>query len=213
MGIHIQMLPARAQRTAGHVRTANIVSTAPKRAALAAFAVNSLLLLSSCGFAYKPVVAHTNKNKMIYTIPLESHTLDISVGVDKRNKDDAEFSVRLMIAGSRAGHGIKFNSLKLRLTGDRPNDRPFDFKQAVVGKEGNWGVVWGTVYNDPVITALDLADGTYYLHYRYIHLTRKDIRHRMHLQIEADITEDGKTTTVQRSLDFKRYFWVDIAGN
>jgi hypothetical protein len=213
MGILIRRLHARARRIAGLVRTANIVSIVPKKAVLVVFAANSLLLLSSCGFAYKPVIAHTNKNEMVYTIPLESHSLDISMGVDKKNKDDAEFGVRLKIAGSRAGHNITIDTLRLYLTGARSNNQPYDFKQAVIGKEGNWGVVWGTVYTEPVITALDLADGTWYLNYRFIHLTKKDIHHRMHLHIDADITEDGRSTTIKQSLDFKRYFWLDIAGN
>lgn len=109
MGIHIRRLHAPAQRTAGLVRTASIVNIVPKKAALVVFAANSLLLLSSCGFAYKPVVAHTNKNKMVYTIPLKSHTLNISMGVDKRTRDSVEFGVLLEIAATRPGHNISVN--------------------------------------------------------------------------------------------------------
>jgi hypothetical protein len=35
----------------------------------------------------------------------------------------------------------------------------------------------------------------------------------MLVHMEADITEDGRSTTIKQSLEFKRYFWVDIAGN
>jgi hypothetical protein len=145
-----------------------------------------VLLLSSCGFAYKPVIAHTNKNKMVYTIPLENHTLDISMGVDKRTRDSVEFGVLLEIAATRPGHNISLDTLRLYLPGDHPDARLNYYKQ---------------------------VSGTYYYGYRFIHLAKKDIHRRMLVHMEADITEDGRSTTIKRSLEFKRFFWVDIAGN
>jgi hypothetical protein len=145
-----------------------------------------VLLLSSCGFAYKPMIAQTNKNTIVYTIPLESHTLDISMGVDKRTRDSVEFGVLLKIAATHPGHNISLDTLRLYLTGDRPDARLNYYKQ---------------------------VNGTYYYGYRFIHLTKKDIHRRMLVHMEADITEDGRSTTIKQSLNFKRFFWFDIAGN
>jgi hypothetical protein len=170
-----------------------------------------LFFASSCGFAYRPTVGGTPGNKMIYSIPLEGHALDITAGVDNK-KDTGAFDVIVRIHGVGSKDSLRINSMKLRLIGRKRDVQPYALKEVLLFKVDNWGKPV-RLFSDTTITGLDLDAGTYLLNYHFAGVKKRRVGHALQIGIIGSFTQAGKTREVEEAIGFKRFFWFDIAGN
>ena len=170
-----------------------------------------LFFLSSCGFAYRPAAGGMPGNKMLYSIPLEGHALDITAGVANK-KDTGAFDVMVWIRHVGSKDSLRINWLKLRLIGRRRDTQAYVLKEVVLFKGGDWGKPVRR-FNDTTITGLDLDAGTYRLDYHFAGTQKRPVGHALQIGITGSFTQAGKTRVVDQAIAFKRFFWLDIAGN
>ena len=166
---------------------------------------------SSCGFAYKPAAGGTPTNKMIYSIPLEGHALDLTAGVANK-KDTGAFDVMLWIRPTGSKDSLRINWLKLRLIGRKRDTQPYALKDILLFKAGDWGKPI-RMFTDSTITGLELDAGTYRLDYHFAGTQKRPVGHALQIGITGSFTQAGKTRQVDQAIAFKRFFWLDIAGN
>jgi hypothetical protein len=170
-----------------------------------------LFFLSSCGFAYRPTAGGTPGNKMIYSIPLEGHALDITAGVANK-KDTGAFDVMVWIRHVGSKDSLRINWMKLGLIGRKRDTQPYVLKEILLFKEGDRGKPV-RLFNDTTITGLDLDVGTYRLDYHFAGVKKRRVGHALQIGITGSFTQAGKTREVEQAIGFKRFFWFDIAGN
>jgi hypothetical protein len=170
-----------------------------------------LFSLSSCGFAYRPTAGGTSGRKMLYSIPVEGHTIDIMAGVDNK-KDTGAFDVMVSISPVGPKDSLTINWLKLTLVGRKRHVQPYALKAVSFFKRDNWGKP-DPLFRDTAIAGVHLDTATYLLNYHFAGVNKMPVGHALRIDLTASFTQAGKTWQVDKAIDFKRFFWFDIAGN
>ncbi len=170
-----------------------------------------LFFLGSCGFAYRPTVGGTPKNKMIYSIPLEGHALDITAGVANK-KDTGAFNVMVWIRCVGTKDRLQMNWIKLHLSIRKRHVQAYALKEVLFFKEGDRDKST-RLFKDTTITGLDLDAGTYLLDYHFAGVKKRPVGKALQIDIAASFTQAGKTKEIAQAIGFRRFFWLDIAGN
>jgi hypothetical protein len=171
----------------------------------------ALFSLDSCGFAYKPTAGGTISNKMVYSIPLEGHTIDITAGVANK-KDTGAFDVIVRISPVGSKDSLTINWLRLSLVGRKRHVQPYALKAISFHKEDNWGRP-NLLLSDTAIAGLHLDNAIYLLNYHFAGVNKRPVGHALRIDVKASFMQAGKTRQVDEVIDFKRFFWFDIAGN
>ena len=170
-----------------------------------------LFSFSSCGFAYKPTTGGTTRNKMVYSIPLEGHTIDITAGLANK-KDTGAFDVMVRISPVGPKDSLTINWLRLSLVGRKRHVQPYVLKAVSLHKEDNWGRP-NLLLSDTAIADLHLDNAIYLINYHFAGVNKRPVGHALRIDLTASFTQAGKTTEINQAIDFKRFFWLDIAGN
>ena len=170
-----------------------------------------LFSLGSCGFAYKPTAGGTTTNKMVYSIPLEGHKIDITAGLANK-KDTGAFDVIVRISPVGSKDSIRINWLKLSLVGRKRHVQPYALKAVSLHKEDNWGRP-NLLLSDTAIAGLHLDTANYLLIYHFAGINKRPVDHALRIDVKGNFTQASKTQQIDKSIDFKRFFWLDIAGN
>ena len=169
-----------------------------------------LFSLSSCGFAYKPTAGGTSRNKMMYSIPVVGHGLDITAGVANK-KDTGAFDVIVGIRPVRPKDNLTVNWLRLTLVDRNRHAQPYVLKAVSFFREDDWGKPIPEPSDTAIAGLLDTA--TYLLNYHFAGVNKRPVGHALRIGLSASFTQAEKTTEVNQAIDYKRFFWLDIAGN
>ncbi len=175
-----------------------------------------LLILTSCSAAYEVVPGDDVYSGVMKRMKLENMSVKTYLWSDK--KDPNGFSVAFEISEIPKGKLLKLSGLKVELidgkTGDRANPLQtvrLSYAADTSTQMFNKVMDINTLENAKTIDLNDRV--TYNFHYQFKGSGYKKFAPNMQVKFQLTIEDEGKTETINKTVNFKRVKYLNVAGN